>query len=284
MDNPKCHMDIKAIKYVMNNDVLVTDQPQPPQDNDREDHTAAASPTSHHPSNATEEPVISVSIASSSTVFDCPPPLPSRDSSITTAAIPSTSSAGLSPEDIHPCPKAVAPPRGKGRKRIHACILTENEKAIENLQEKGKKNSVAKKMKSCKTTKKRPQESSSSEDEDNPQVVLDDSFEYSDEADGEAEDQPYPFMQEAEIRDFILVELELEEGRNAGEKVHYVGKVLSIKDDTSYNASFLRIKSKFGIPDNFCFPLIEDTAKVSKEPCKGVLMPQQGCTHDFQIW
>ncbi|MPC64931.1 hypothetical protein E2C01_059053 [Portunus trituberculatus] len=86
----------------------VTDQPEPLQDNDREDHTAAASPTSHQPSNATEEPVISVSIASSSTAFDCPPPLPSRDSSITTAAIPSTSSTGLSPEDIRPYPKAAA--------------------------------------------------------------------------------------------------------------------------------------------------------------------------------
>ncbi|XP_064083262.1 uncharacterized protein LOC135199283 [Macrobrachium nipponense] len=86
----------------------VSDQPEPPQDNDREDHTATTSPTSHQPSNATEEPVISVSIASSSTTFDCPPPLPSRDSSITTAAIPSTSSAGLSPEDIRPYPKAAA--------------------------------------------------------------------------------------------------------------------------------------------------------------------------------
>ncbi|MPC97425.1 hypothetical protein E2C01_092740 [Portunus trituberculatus] len=233
----------------------VTDQPEPPQDNDREDHIAAASPTSHQPTNATEEPVISVSIASSSTVFDCPPPLPSRDSSITTAAIPSTSSAGLSPEDI------------------------QNEEAIENLREKGKKKNVAKKKKSCKTIKKRPQELSSSEDEDNFEVVLDDSFEYSDEVDGEAEDHPYPFVQkEAEIGDFILVELELEEGRNAGEKMHYVGKILSIKDNSSYNVGSLQIKSKFGIPDNFCFPLIEDTANVSKESCKGVLMPQQGHT------
>ncbi|MPC35926.1 hypothetical protein E2C01_029365 [Portunus trituberculatus] len=134
---------------------------------------------------------------------------------------------------------AATRPRGKWRKRVHACILTEIE-AIENLREKGKKKSVAKKKKSHKTTKKRPQESSSSEDEDNPEVVLDDSFEYSDEADGEAEDQPYPFVQkEAELGDFILVE----EGRNAREKVHYVGKVLSIKDGTSYNVSFLRIKS-----------------------------------------
>ncbi|MPC27072.1 hypothetical protein E2C01_020227 [Portunus trituberculatus] len=142
----------------------------------------------------------------------------------------------------------------KGRKRVHACILAKNEEAIENLREKGKINCVAKKKKSRKTTKKRPQEPSSSEDEDNPELVLDDSSEYSDEADGEAEDQPYPFvLKEAEIGDFILVELELEEGRNAGEKVHYVGKIFSIKDDTSYNVSFLRIKSKFGIPDNL-FP------------------------------
>ncbi|XP_064111430.1 uncharacterized protein LOC135218917 [Macrobrachium nipponense] len=148
----------------------VSDQPEPPQDNDREDHTATTSPTSHQPSNALR-----------SLSFH----------------------AGLSPEDIRPYPKAAARPRGKGRKRVHACILTDEE-AIEKLREKGKKKSVAKKKKSSKTTKKRPQELSSSEDEDNPEVVLDDSSEYSDEADGETEDQPYPFVQkEAEIGDLF---------------------------------------------------------------------------------
>ena len=85
-------------------------------------------------------------------------------------------------------------------------------------------------------------------------------------------------LKEAEIGNFNLVDLELEEGWNAGEKVHYVGKILSIEDDSSYNVSFLRLKSKFGIPDTFCFPLIEDTAKVSRESSKGVLVPRQGST------
>ena len=58
------------------------------------------------------------------------------------------------------------------------------------------------------------------------------------------------------------MELELEEGRRAGAKVHYVGKILSLEDSTKYNVSFLRLKSKLGIPDTFCFPLIEDTATV----------------------
>lgn len=97
--------------------------------------------------------------------------------------------------------------------------------------------------------------------------------------DGEAEDQPYPFMQkEAKIGDFILVELELEEGQNVGEKAHHIGKILSVEDDTNCNVSFLWIKSEFGIPDNFCFPLIEETAKVFKKSCKAVLMAQQGHT------
>ena len=75
-------------------------------------------------------------------------------------------------------------------------------------------------------------------------MVLDDSSEYSDEVFGEdqdflAEEQSYPFKEKKmEVGDFILVELELEEGRRAGANVHYVGEILSLEDSTNYNVSF----------------------------------------------
>ena len=54
---------------------------------------------------------------------------------------PSASSAPITPEDVQPYPKA--PPRSatKGRKKIRACILTEDEDAISMLRKKGGKES-----------------------------------------------------------------------------------------------------------------------------------------------
>ncbi|MPC39411.1 hypothetical protein E2C01_032947 [Portunus trituberculatus] len=75
--------------------LAVSDQAAHPKDKD-----SCSSPTSPQPSNAIEESVISVSLTSTSTTLDCPPPSPSRDS--TTAAIPSTSSSSLTPQDICP--------------------------------------------------------------------------------------------------------------------------------------------------------------------------------------
>ena len=112
-------------------------------------------------------------------------------------------------------------------------------------------------------------------------MQLDDSSEYSDEVE-EVEDvsAPTPFQQkEIEEGDFILVELELEEGRNVGTKVHYVGKVLTSEDSGEYNVSFLRMSGKFGVNDTFYFPIIPDEMGVKKEQILGVLFePSKGKT------
>ena len=51
---------------------------------------------------------------------------------------PDASPKDVTPESIRPFPKTPRPP-GKGRKRVRACILTENEEAIEMLREKHEK-------------------------------------------------------------------------------------------------------------------------------------------------
>ena len=112
-------------------------------------------------------------------------------------------------------------------------------------------------------------------------MQLNDSSEYSDEV-LEEEDvtAPTPFQQkEIEEGDFILVELRMEEGRNVGAKLHYVGKVLAIDDSGEYNVSFLRMSGKFGVNDTFYFPIIEDEMAVKKEEILGVLFePSKGKT------
>ena len=117
-----------------------------------------------------------------------------------------------------------------------------------------------------------------SEEEDDPEPLeLDDSSEYSDEVEEELR-ASYPFADKfPEAGDFILVELELEEGRNVGAKVNYVGKVLAVEENGGFRVSFLRMTSSF-YRDTFCFPIIEDISEVPLERCKGVLIPLKGST------
>ena len=70
--------------------------------------------------------------------------------------------------------------------------------------------------------------------------------------------------------DFVLVELQLEEGRNAGTLVCYVGQVLELQEDGMLNISFLRMRSVF-VKNTFCFPTIEDEEPVTRDKVKGVL-------------
>ena len=108
-------------------------------------------------------------------------------------------------------------------------------------------------------------------------LQFDDSSEYSDEVE-EDHNAPYPFAdKEPEAGDLILVELELEEGRNVGAKVNYVGKVLVVEENGGFRVSFLRMTSSF-YRDTFRFPIIEDISEVSQDRCKGVLMPLKGST------
>lgn len=101
--------------------------------------------------------------------------------------------------------------------------------------------------------------------------------EYSDEGEKEDFDAPYPFQEEPAEENFVLVELELEEGRHAGSKVHYVGNILNNEENCQYNASCLCMSSKFGCKNNFYFPVNVDISMVTKK-LQGVLLPVKGKT------
>ena len=190
----------------------------------------------------------------------------------------------VTPEGICPFPKAPERPAGKGRKKVRACILTEDEESLSNLRAKEERK--RKKDEKQGETKRRQKEQrvpivpDNSDEEEELVMHLDDSSEYSDEVEEEDVTAPTPFQQkEPEEGDFILVELELEEGRNVGAKVHYVGKVLSVDDSGEYNVSFLRMSGKFGLNDTFYFPIIQDEMEVKKEQILGVLFePSRGRT------
>ena len=117
----------------------------------------------------------------------------------------------MSPEAVRPFPKAAARPVGKGRKRVKACILTENEEAISDLRSNENRKQQAEKRKMAKgkqqaggkrrkTPKKAVvlEEEEEESDVDEPAVVLDDSSEYSEEEVEESVDvtaASYPFKQ-----------------------------------------------------------------------------------------
>ena len=122
---------------------------------------------------------------------------------------------------------------------------------------------------------------SSEEDEEETVMQLDDSSEYSEEFEALDDEAPSLFEdRQPVIGDFVLVELELEEGRNAGDKVHYVAKVLRVPEESGeFSVSYLRQSGKFGINDTFYFPHIEDIGDVSSEKVLGVLKePVKGRT------
>ena len=82
--------------------------------------------------------------------------------------------------------------------------------------------------------------------------------------------------------DFVLVELELEEGRNTGTLVCYVAKVLGIMEDGKLQLSFLQLKNVL-TKDTFTFPTILDEASVAPRQCKGVLVTTQGGTKRISV-
>ena len=73
------------------------------------------------------------------------------------------------------------------------------------------------------------------------------------------------------MRDFVLVELMLEQGKTAGSLVCYVAQVKGLMEDGSLTLSYLRMKPTCLLKDTFTFPAIPDEATVSKDQCKGVL-------------
>ena len=136
--------------------------------------------------------------------------------------------------------------------------MTENEEAIEMLRMKDEKKRRKEEKKTTSRTRPRQRQvvtHNSSEEEDEVIMQLDDSSEYSDEFEGNENEAPSIFQdRQAIVGDFVLVELELEEGRNAGDKVHYVGKVMSVSEESGeFSVSYLRLSGKYGINDTFLF-------------------------------
>ena len=109
-----------------------------------------------------------------------PPSIPSTPASSIQTSRP------ITPEDIRPFPKAPARPLGKGRKRVKACILTENEEALADLRAKEAKKAktLEKKGKAAKKTQPPPkplvEQESDEELVDERDIVYDDSSDYSD--------------------------------------------------------------------------------------------------------
>ena len=109
----------------------------------------------------------------------------------------------------------------------------------------------------------------SSEEEDEVIMQLDDSSEYSDEFEGNEDEAPSVFQdRQAVVGDFVLVELELEEGRNAGalcwegnECVRGEWRVFCVLFKTEWEI--------WHINDTFYFPVIEDIWEVSSEKVLG---------------
>ncbi|XP_068205548.1 uncharacterized protein [Palaemon carinicauda] len=201
----------------------------------------------------------------------------------------------ITPEAVQPYPKARPRPAARGRKKIRACILTEDEEALSQLRDKEEKKAAREEKKRRLQEKKRgqearqavkkkrsePVEESSSDEEavDNP-ALCDDSSEYSDEVAEELEFDAasYPFVQkEPEVGDFVLVQL-LFQGKKSEELVHFVGKVISLEEDgQQLQVDFLRIRSPL-LKDTFHFPDIGDVDSVDRSSVLGVLTVSTGTT------
>ena len=127
----------------------------------------------------------------------------------------------------------------------------------------------------------------SSEDEEvlQQQLRLDDSSEYSEENPEPDEVEPTSdfVTKELEVGDFILVELDVEEGRFKGQRMlHYVGVVEGFSE-TMIKLKYLRFSSSCGKTSTFHFPDWNDVCEVERKKLKGVLpKPNAGATPRLQ--
>ena len=174
-------------------------------------------------------------------------------------------------------PKSAVPRDGsKGRKRGRAGTMTDDSVEQVQIREKHRKRVCKQARKGIRgrprkvSTEVRPQEKDSSEDEEqNLNVSFQDSSEYSEEEPEQQEnfEEPSPFQGKVpEVGDYLLLELELEDGRFAGERVNYVGKVENVQCDVLY-INYLRLSGKFGKDDTFYFPDSVDNREEKKRQC-----------------
>ena len=73
-----------------------------------------------------------------------------------------------------------------------------------------------------------------------------------------------------EPNDFLLIQLELEERKNARPEVYYMGIVLNC-DVSEYTISFLRVSSKMGNKNTFYFPENEVITSLKGDKSRGSL-------------
>ncbi|XP_064077656.1 uncharacterized protein LOC135195324 [Macrobrachium nipponense] len=275
----------------------VTEQAPPDDDDDDLPQTLAAplTPCSSEPDQPQPGPsgIGRMSPAFSASAASTPEAAPQpRQTPTPTPSSPSI--LDVTPEAVQPYPKAPPRPPARGRKKIRACILTEDEEALGQLREKEEKKAAREEKKRRLEEKKREQEArqaakrrrseaveaSSSDEEaaDNP-ALCDDSSEYSDEFAEELEHDAasYPFVQkEPEVGDFVLVQLVFQKKRSE-DLVHFVGKVISLEKDGRLQLDFLRIKSPL-LKDTFHFPAIGDVDSVDRSRVLGVLTVSTGTT------
>ncbi|KAK4310487.1 hypothetical protein Pmani_017953 [Petrolisthes manimaculis] len=243
--------------------------------------TATPGPSTATPGSSTATPGPSTATPGPSTATPGPSTATPGSSTTTPGSSTRSTPPSITPEAVRPFPKAANQrPYGKGKKRLRACILTENEEAIVDLRVKAakkqkleeKKKAVAGK-KSGVPRKKKPAPVPESSEEDDVRVLLDDSSEYSD--DSEFTESSYPFLdKEPEAGDFVLVRLALEEGRGVGTSVCYVAHVLVTLEGSRLNLSFLRMKSAI-LRNTFTFPNIPDESEVEAGHCLGVVKLQK---------
>ncbi|KAK4314175.1 hypothetical protein Pmani_014508 [Petrolisthes manimaculis] len=248
-------------------------------------NTATPGPNTATPGPNTATPGPSTATPGPSTATPGPSTATPGSSTTTPGSSTQSTPPSITPEAVRPFPKAANQrPYGKGKKRLRACILTENEEAIVDLRVKAakkqkleeKKKAVAGK-KSGVPRKKKPAPVPESSEEDDVRVLLDDSSEYSDDSE-EFTESSYPFLdKEPEAGDFVLVRLALEEGRGVGTSVCYVAHVLVTLEGSRLNLSFLRMKSAI-LRNTFTFPNIPDESEVDAGHCLGVVKVSKGAT------
>ena len=148
-------------------------------------------------------------------------PAPASNTSPSPGPGPTPAPASVTPESIRPYPKGPTRPTCRGRKKIRACILTEDTEALSQLRTKEEKKvaKMEKKRLHDRKGKDRPgtkrkkvevvhSDGSSDNDPDDPAQavlpILDDSSDFSEDLTEDMEPEAYPFVdKEPEVRDFF---------------------------------------------------------------------------------
>lgn len=199
----------------------------------------------------------------------------------------------VSPESIKPYPKAPPRSKKKGKKAGRAMSYTDEAedmevvrqkhlKRLKKLQQKGKRGRPRKTPLVTETSRGkskgqakrgRPRKNISSEEEEDMQIELQDSTEYSDEIQEDVNIENSPFQdKEPDVGDYILVPFKRDGGRFVAEILHYVCQVITCEGNI-LSVKYLRLSAKFGMEDTFYFPNIEDEGDIEKGKVIGVLKP-----------